>query len=152
MVFGKLVSGSEKNEQTRQVAEIRNRVLEQECGLKIEAEPEAFCMYALAYEGDVPVATGGIAFDGETYRIQEVAVLPEFRRKKYGDFIVRLLIDKAMMSGAQSIEADVLKGAEALFQEVGFAEAGTWYEKDGRQWQPMQLQAGNIHKCCNCGH
>lgn len=152
MVFGKLVSGSEKNEQTRQVADIRTRVLEAECGLKIEAEPEAFCMYALAYEGDVPVATGGIAFDGETYRIQEVAVLPEFRRKKYGDFIVRLLIDKAMMSGAQSIEADVLKGAEALFQEVGFAEAGTWYEKDDRQWQPMQLQAGNIHKCCNCGH
>ena len=83
--------------------------------------------------------------------IQEVAVLPEFRRKKYGDFIVRLLIDKAMLSGAQTIEADVLQGAEILFQEVGFAEAGAWYEKEGRQWQPMQLQAGNIHKCCNCG-
>ena len=27
--------------------------------------------------------------------MKEVAVLPEFRRKKYGDFIVRLLIDKA---------------------------------------------------------
>ena len=51
MVFGKLVSGSEKNEQTRQVADIRSRVLEEECGLKIEEEPEAFCMYALAYEG-----------------------------------------------------------------------------------------------------
>ena len=132
MVFGKLVSGSEKNEQTRQVADIRSRVLEEECGLKIEEEPEAFCMYALAYEGDTPVATGGITFDGESYRIQEVAVLPEFRRKKYGDFIVRL-------------------GTEVLFQEVGFAEAGAWYEKEGRQWQPMQLQAGNIHKCCNCG-
>ena len=95
MVFGKLVSGSEKNEQTRQVADIRSRVLEEECGLKIEAEPEAFCMYALAYEGDTPV--------------------------------------------------------EILFQKVGFAEAGTWYEKEGRQWQPMQLQTGNIHKCCNCG-
>ena len=57
MVFGKLVSGSEKNEQTRQVADIRSRVLKEECGLKIEAEPEAFCMYALAYEGDTPVAT-----------------------------------------------------------------------------------------------
>lgn len=44
MVFGKLVSGSEKNEQTRQVADIRSRVLKEECGLKIEAEPEAFCM------------------------------------------------------------------------------------------------------------
>ena len=78
-------------------------------------------MYALAYEGDTPVATGEITFDGESYRIQEVAVLPEFRRKKYGDFIVRLLIDKAMLSGAQTIEADVLQGTEVLFQEVGFA-------------------------------
>ena len=26
------------------------------------------------------------------------------------------------------------------------------YEKDGKQWLPMQLQAGSIHKCCNCGH
>lgn len=86
------------------------------------------------------MATGGITFDGESYRIQEVAVLPEFRRKKYGDFIVRLLIDKAMLSGAQTIEADVLQGAEVLFQEVGFAEAGTWYEKEGRQWQPMRCR------------
>ena len=65
MVFGKLVSGSEKNEQTRQVADIRSRVLEEECGLKIEAEPEAICMYALAYEGGYP---GGdrrkLLFDG----------------------------------------------------------------------------------------
>lgn len=83
----------------------------------------------LAYEGDTPVATGEITFDGESYRIQEVAVLPEFRRKKYGDFIVRLLIDKAMLSGAQTIEADVLQGTEVLFQEVGFAEAGAGMKK-----------------------
>lgn len=55
MVFGKLVSGSEKNEQTRQVADIRSRVLKEECGLKIEAEPEAFACMPLAYEGDTPV-------------------------------------------------------------------------------------------------
>ena len=34
MVFGKLVSGSEKNEQTRQVADIRSRVLEEACKQK----------------------------------------------------------------------------------------------------------------------
>ena len=84
--------------------------------------------------------------------MKEVAVLPKFRRKKYGDFIVRLLIDKAMMSGAQMINADVLQEAVPLFETVGFTTSGELYEKDGKQWLPMQLQAGSIHKCCNCGH
>ena len=78
--------------------------------------------------------------------------MPEFRRKKYGDFIVRLLIDKAMMSGAQMINADVLQEAVPLFETVGFTASGALYEKDGKQWLPMQLQAESIHKCCNCGH
>ena len=108
--------------------------------------------YALAYEGETAVATGGISFDGASYQMKEVAVLPEFRRKKYGDFIVRLLIDKAMMSGAQMINADVLQGAVPLFETVGFKASGELYEKDGKQWLPMQLQAESIHKCCNCGH
>lgn len=115
MVFGKLVSGSEKNEQMQQVTDIRNAVLGQELQLPIKEEPDAFCMYALAYEGETPVATGGISFDGASYQMKEVAVLPEFRRKKYGDFIVRLLIDKAMMSGAQMIKADVLQGSGTAF-------------------------------------
>ena len=146
MVFGKLVSGSEKNEQMQQITDIRNSVLGQELQLPIKEEPDAFCMYALAYEGETPVATGGISFDGASYKMKEVAVLPEFLRKKYGDFIVRLLIDKAMMSGAQMINADVLQGAVPLFETVGFKASGALYEKDGKQWLPMQLQAESIHK------
>ena len=62
MVFGKLVSGSEKNEQMQQVTDIRNAVLGQELQLSIKEEPDAFCMYALAYEGETAVATGGDFF------------------------------------------------------------------------------------------
>ena len=51
MVFGKLVSGSEKNEQTRQVADIRSRVLEEECGLKIEADRRLFACMPLRMKG-----------------------------------------------------------------------------------------------------
>lgn len=152
MVFGKLVSGSENNEQMQQVMKIRRAVLEQELNLSISAEADAFCMYGLAYEGENAVATGGITFDGERYQMKDVAVLPEYRRSKFGDFIVRLLIDKAMMSGAQKIDADVLQEAVPLFESIGFQTTGEGYEKDGRQWIPMQLTVGNIHKCCNCGH
>ena len=44
MVFGKLVSGSEKNEQMQQVTDIRNAVLGQELQLSIKEEPDALCM------------------------------------------------------------------------------------------------------------
>lgn len=152
MVCGKLVSGSERNEEMQQMTEIRNAVLKEELHLPIQEDMDAFCMYALAYEGDKAVATGGISFDGEVYRIQEVAVLAAYRKKKYGDFIVRLLIDKAMMSGAQVIEADIIKEAMPLFESIGFTISGEMYEKEGKIWAPMQLLVGSIHKCCNCGH
>ena len=45
MVFGKLVSGSEKNEQMQQVTDIRNAVLGQELQLSIKEEPDSFCMH-----------------------------------------------------------------------------------------------------------
>ena len=47
-----------------------------------------------------------------------------------------------------------IPSAEAvqLFETVGFTSYGELYEKNGKQWLPMQLQAGSIHKCCNCGH
>lgn len=148
MVFGKLVGGSEKNEQMQQVTAIRDAVLVQELQLSIQEEPDAFCMYALVYEGETAVATGGISYDGESCQMKEVAVLPAFRGKKYGDFIVRLLIDKAMMSGAQMIDADVLQEVVQIFETVGFQAAGELYEKDGKRWFPMQLQTKNVHKCC----
>ena len=44
MVFGKLVSGSEKNEQMQQVTDIRNAVLGQELQLSIKEEPDALCI------------------------------------------------------------------------------------------------------------
>ena len=115
MVFGKLVSGSEKNEQMQQVTDIRNAVLGQELQLSIKEEPDAFCMYALAYEaGNGSCKPAGFPFDGESYQMKEV-VAAEVSQKKYGDFIVRLLIDKAMMSGAQMIKADVLQGKRYRF-------------------------------------
>lgn len=65
MVFGKLVSGSEKNEQMQQVTDIRNAVLGQELQLPIKEEPDAFCMYALAYgRGNGGWQPGGIFFRG----------------------------------------------------------------------------------------
>lgn len=151
MIFGKLISGSEESEQTRQIAAIRKQVFCEELKIPVNEETDAFAMYALAYEGETAVGTGAMTFDGEQYEIRDVAVLPEYRRKQYGDFLVRLLIDKAIMSGAQQIAAEVLTDAVPLFTKIGFETSGESYERSGKNWQPMQLKAGNLHKCCGCG-
>ena len=84
--------------------------------------------------------------------MKEVAVLPEFRRKKYGDFIVRLLIDKAMMSGAQMINADVLQGAVPLLRQLDLKQVVSCMKRSESNGFRCSFRQKAFTKCCNCGH
>ncbi|MEI3338635.1 MAG: GNAT family N-acetyltransferase [Eubacterium sp.] len=148
MVFGKFISGKDD---LRQVQEIRQKVFAEELGLTMLGEmPDEFCMHALAYEGEQPVGMGRIMYDGDRFTIAGIAVLPEYRGQKYGDFLARLLIDKAMMSNAQEIYLDALSGTESFFGKLGFEVCGAEYDNLGGSWIPMILHTDQIHKCCNC--
>lgn len=150
MIYGKFISGVDD---LTEVKKIRETVFEQECGLTMLDEmPDEFCMHALAYEEEEVVGMGRILFDGDTFTIAGVAVLPEYRGKKYGDFIVRLLIDKAMMSNAREIYLDARKGTEHFFEIFGFQIHGAEYENLGGSWIPMVLHTDQVHKCCDCAH
>lgn len=150
MVFGKFIPG---DGDLSVVREIRESVFEGELGVPSRGTdmPDAFCMHAVAYAEDVPVGTGRILFDGDRFAIAGIAVLKEYRGQLYGDFILRLLVDKAMMSNAQEVHLDALCGTEGFFETVGFERAGEPYEKQGARWVPMILYADRIHKCCDCG-
>ena len=150
MVFGKFVSGTEE---MLQVRKIQREVFEQECGLlpQDKSESEEFCVCALAFDGETPVGTGQILFDGTQFTISGVAVLKDYRGQKYGDFLVRLLVDKAMMSNAQAVYLDALSGTEDFFRTIGFEVCGESYKKAGGSWSPMILHTDQIHKCCGCG-
>lgn len=148
MVFGKFVS-EEKDADV--VQSIYKQVCEKELGLDdSETTEEEFCLNALVFAGEEPAGMGRVLFDGEDFRIRDVAILPEYRGDQYGDFMVRLLIDKAMMSNAQEIRLDALAGTEGFFRKIGFETAGEAFEARGGRWQPMILHAGSIHKCCGC--
>jgi predicted GNAT family N-acyltransferase len=148
MVFGKFISGVED---LAVVKEIRKQVFEEELGLEVErAVPDEFCMHALAYDKEKPVGMGRIMFDGDRFTIAGIAVLPEYRGQLYGDFLIRLLIDKAMMSNAQEIYLEALAGTEDFFAITGFEVCGDTYEKLGGRWTPMVLHTDQIHKCCGC--
>ncbi len=146
MVFGKFVT---ENKDKDLVREICDRVFREETGLDISGmTTDEFCLSALVFAGEEPAGMGRIFFDGTDFKIMEVAVLPEYRGEKYGDFMVRLLIDKALMSGAREIGLDAMSGTEGFFRTIGFEAEGEPYEKDGIIRQPMVLYADRIHKCC----
>lgn len=95
-------------------------------------EEDASAIFALAYETEkhtekagetlLPVAAGRLLFLEDCYEVDEIAVKKEYRRKKYGDFIVRMLVDKAFVMGAQEVIAVVPQECEAFFTSIGFVE------------------------------
>lgn len=146
LVFGKFVTDKKDKDLVRK---IRDRVFRQECGLDLSVlTTDEMCLDALVFAGEEPAGMGRIFFDGTDFKITEVAVLPEYRGEKYGDFMVRLLIDKAVMSGARETGLDALPGTEGFFRAIGFEEKGSPYEECGITRQPMVLYTDRIHKCC----
>lgn len=150
MVFGKLVSEPKDAEVA---AQIYTTVYEEELGLAGDlSAADGFCQDALAYDGDIPVGVGSIMYDGDRFTITGVAVRKEHRRKRYGDFLVRLMVDKALMSNAQEIYLDARTGTEDFFAGIGFQVNGEAFERFGESWTPMKLTSNQIHKCCGCSH
>ncbi len=155
MIYGKFVT---EKEDLETVNDIICRVLTQECGLAESGEGESFALSALLYteepaaahaDGE-PAAAGRLLFDGDRFEIVETAVLPACRGQGYGDFLVRLLIDKALMAGAQEIRLDALAGTEGFFEKIGFVPEGEIFARGGGRWQPMVLSAGQICRCEEC--
>lgn len=135
MVRGKFFSGQDD---LSIIKEIRRQVMQEE-----DDGQDDFCMHVLAYDGDIPVATGRISFDGWEFVISKVCVLKEHQGKMYGDFVVRMLVDKAMMSNAQQVKLEATKDTTAFFEKIGFKLS----EAEGYK---MTLNTDSIHKCCNC--
>lgn len=150
MVRGRFYSGQDD---LAELLKIREMVFCQELQMDPDVENDGqddYCMHVLAFDNEQPVAVGRIAFDGWNFVISRVAVLPEHRGKKYGDFVVRMLIDKAMMSNAKQVQLDALEGTEGFFETIGFQtekDAGVLGDK---KLVHMVLNTDAIHKCCSC--
>ena len=150
MVRGKFYSGQDD---LTEVRNIRTQVFVEEIGIPETLEndgQDAYCMHAVAYDDDLPVATGRISYDGWDFVISKVAVCADQRGKKYGDFIVRMLIDKAMMANATEVQAEVLEETASFFETIGFVKAEDRECLAGHKMIQMVLNTDAIHKCCNC--
>jgi predicted GNAT family N-acyltransferase len=105
---------------------IRRNVFVEELHLQEEIEfdgQDEMAMHVIVYEEEgskKPVATGRISFDGAICEIGHIAVLKEYRGKKYGDFAVRMLLNKAFTAGVFEVSCIVLDDAAAFFENIGF--------------------------------
>lgn len=151
MIRGKYLSG---DDDLSEVYQLREAVFQRELGFPKELERDGYdklAIHAVACEGEVTVATGRILYDGEIYRISRVAVRADYRGSGYGDFVVRMLINKAMLSGAQEIYVSTLEAGRGMFEKIGFEVCGEAYENGGLVYLPMWIRLDNLHKCCDCG-
>lgn len=150
MIEGKYLTG---NSDLTEIYRLREAVFQKEFGFPMELERDGYdklAVHAVAWEQGCLAAAGRILFDGEIYRISRVAVKAEHRGKGYGEFVVRMLINKALMSGAQEIYVSTLIGGKHMFEKIGFQACGQEYENGGLKYLPMWLPAEKLHRCCGC--
>lgn len=95
-------------------------------------------IFVLAYEKDeqgtqTPVATGRLIFleNKNKFKIGRIAVRKEFRGKHYGDFVVRMLIDKAISLGAKEVVVGAQSHAISFYEKIGFVKQEEEYFEDG---------------------
>ncbi len=97
------------------------------------------------------VACGRI-YMNEAYEfvIDKIAVLESYRNRKYGDFVVRMLVDKAFSCGATQIYA-VLSEYEddkKMLEQTNFMKKYNFKETDSINL----LKLNRKDYCTGCGH
>lgn len=138
------------SDETSVALEIRNKVFT-ELSLPDKDELDSISVHGIVYYNEtVPVAAGRITYLDGKFKLSRLAVLSEFRRKKIGDFLVRMLVDKVFCSGAKSVYSDVPIKITPFLDSIGFEKIDDIFEKDGIQYQPMCLRLENFRT--GCGH
>ncbi len=139
------------------IISIRDKVFIDEQGVSPELEhdgKDVEAIFALAFEEGEdfkkPVSTGRLLFLGDEFKIGRIATLKEYRGKGYGDFVVRMLIDKAFTMGAKEIFVDAQLHAVDFYKKIGFRPVGDVFEEAGIMHQKMVVEPHTCSRLCNC--
>lgn len=153
MVRGKYFEGPEHLEQIRA---LREEIFGRELGLNCLAgldETDAFAVQAVAFDFDDSIAgIGRITFDGKRFDISHIAIRKDLRGQEYGDFVLKMLINKAVLSNASEIHALSLPEAVGFFESVGFKNENTPSVIDGVSYENLLLSGSLMHNCCGGCH
>ena len=134
----------------KEVRAIRHTVfcLEQQIDESIEKDGlDPSAVHLLIYYGDTPAATGRLLVTADEFTLGRIAVLPEFRGKRLGDLLVRLLIRAAYNMGSEQQLVHAQLHLRSFYEKFGFTAQGDVYEEAGIPHINM-LHEGDITGTC----
>jgi ElaA protein len=129
---------------------IRRKVFMEEQGISEADEmdgTDGSCVHLVAYEGDVPVATGRIRITLDEYNIGRVAVLPAHRGRHYGVFVMQVLIHACFSMGGERQTVHAQVPVRAFYEKLGFAAYGGVYEEAGIPHISMERFGDSVPLC-----
>jgi len=121
-------------------APIRFAVFVEEQGVPREIEldeHEPHCVHAVAFQDDIPIATGRLLPDGH---IGRMAVLKQWRGRGVGGLVLGILIERARERGDKAVALSSQVHAVAFYKAHGFVEEGGEYLEAGILHQAMRLE------------
>lgn len=149
MIEGKFIHG---NQDLTDVFHIRREVFCKEQNCPEEEEFDSFdkdALHVIISEKDKKVAVGRLIQIDDYFKIGRIAVLKECRGMYYGDFVVRMLVDKAFQLGAKKIHISAQTYAKRFYEKIGFQAEGEEYMEAGIPHIAMTLVQANM--CTKCG-
>lgn len=152
MIKGKFLTADDP--ETEKCFAVRRKVFVEEQNCPVEEEfddVDKYAMFAAVYdEKDNVVGTGRVFIDNEGhYHAGRIAVLKEARGNSYGEFIVRMLCDRAFVNGAKEVHIGAQTQAIGFYEKIGFVVSGKEYDDVGIPHKPMVLKKSNF--CSQCG-
>jgi N-acetylglutamate synthase-like GNAT family acetyltransferase len=163
MIEGKLLT---YGDDLTEVFSVRRKVFVEEQGITEEMEFDALdeaSIHAIVYNneaeevnstnnkksnGKKAVATGRIIYDGVNCTIEKIGVLEDYRGRLYGDFTVRMLLNKAFTSGINEVFLHTQINTEGFFQKIGFHKVGANFSENGKSCCKMIIYTQDINKIC----
>lgn len=143
------------NDDLSEVFSIRRKVFveEQQIPDNIEFdEYDSEAMHVIVYEeagSKKAVATGRIIYDEQECQIGRIAVLKEFRGKKYGDFTVRMLLNRAFTAGIKEVTINSHQSVEEFYKKIGFQRIGCYFTEAGINYCKMMINVKDVSMLCN---
>ncbi|MCH5273117.1 MAG: GNAT family N-acetyltransferase [Lachnospiraceae bacterium] len=153
MICGRYYLGLDHMEE---IAPIRREVFGTELGFPediIFDETDELAVQAVVYKDidrTIPVGVGRLYRTDEEkeYKIGRIAVKKEERGQGFGDFIVRMLVDKGLMMGADRVVVGAQPHAVKFYEKIGFRPTGETYTEAGKEHTVMEIRQGTVCKAC----
>lgn len=128
---------------------VRTEVFVREQGIPFDEEEDAFdktSLFAIALDDrDRPIGCGRLFTDEDgVYHIGRVAVLKECRNRGAGDAVMRMLLRRALDSGAAAVRISAQLDKTGFYARYGFVPSGDVYDDTGIPHIRMDVNAQDV--------